>query len=363
MSQLLLDEPSPFSLYLPKPTKRALENYESAVQTDAVSSFFARLEKLILVDPGYGEEMEGGEVGRCMTSFAEVLGRSFESLECLWVHGFEENAMTNFLPRLTVPKLQSLSIMGTCYALSAQEAIVSILQRHSPTLVRLELNIWTKAVDGDDPLDDTVDPLAEIGVMPQLKRLTIRAPPLLVKWEHFAECFPALEELTFLYSQDFALHSFEVLDELDHPSNQQEELKRHAPWLYREAVLFARDLHNEGFCLLAQHCGNLQEIRLAVVDSSDGYEVKPAEERTNLLWRRDKAQDSAQHFRRDAETNSRSREALEAKSEPPGFRVAEDEAIEVAASSAGATAMLEVVRLFDNPSIEADFGLRSARRQ
>jgi len=381
VTRFLLNQPEPFPFYLPKPNKRAVETYERAMQTDAVSDLFSRLRSLTLVDPGYGENTEGDGVTERLSSLAHVMGRNLMSLESLTVLGFEDAAMVNVLSRLSIPKskaapLRSLTVMGACHTASAQKAILTTLNRHAPTLVHLELNVWTEF------LSDAVDPLAEIGVMPELKQLTIRAPPLWVPWEHFAECFPNLEELTFLYSQDFARNAVEVLDDCEHPAEQQELLQEHALWLYRDAVLFARDLHKRGFRRLAKQCQSLKEIRLSVIDCSNGYDVTPAEERPGLLWRRNSSPEVSQYFCRDSTTNNITRSRLKAQAEllestsdfiydhTWGFgdddmewsdsdTEADDmEAYEEVASTAGSAAMLQVVRLFDDPSLEADFGLR-----
>lgn len=380
VTRFLLNEPSPFPLYLPKPTKRAIGTYERALKTEVVTDFLTRLKGMTLVDPGYGEETDVDEVTERLASFSRVLGRSLTSLESLTVLGFEDCAMTHVLSKLAVPKLTSLTIMGACHTAQSQEAILSALHRHAATLETLELKIWTEY------LCDAVDPFADIGLMPQLKRLTIRGPPLPVPWEHFAECFPQLEELTFLYSQDFARNASEVLDECDHKDEQQEMLQEHSAWLYRDAVVFARDLHKRGFRRMAKQCKNLKEIRLAVIDSSHGYDVAPAEERLGLRWRRDDNPDVKQFFRRDYKTNNDTRDYLQAQAEllESASECSEDyqwdyddsddaewwseadeeaelarqeDAYEEAASIAGSAAMLQVVRLFDDPSLEADFGL------
>jgi len=386
VARFLLSDPAPFPFYLPRPTKRTLENYARVLKTDVAYDFFMRLKGLTLVDPGYGESAEADDVTRRLKAFSKVLGRSLRSLESLSVLGFEDCAMTSVLSRLALPKLTSLTIMGACHTAEAQQAIVSTLRRHGDRLEQLELNVHT------DFLSDAADPLADVGVMPNLKRLTIRAPPLSVPWEHFAECFPALEELTFLYSQDFARNAVSVLHECDHPGEQQDLLRQHARWLYRDAGLFAKDLHERGFARLAKSCERLREIRLAIMDSSNGYDVTPPEERLTLLWRRDMDPAVSQLFRRDAAVNNDARGSLEAQADllehaydygdewwdyddetwafsdsdedydldDYEYEVDDEDAMEEAADIASSVVQLQVLRLFDDPSIEADFGLSSA---
>mmetsp|Transcript_37696 Transcript_37696/g.108650 ORF Transcript_37696/g.108650 Transcript_37696/m.108650 type:complete len:201 (-) Transcript_37696:307-909(-) len=197
--------------------------------------------------------------------------------------------------------------------------------------------------------------------MPQVKRLKIRAP-LAVPWEHLAWTFPALEELTFLYDQDFAINSMEVMDESHDLSDDEQLLELHTAESYRDAVGFARDLHVRGFRRLAKQSEKLQEIRLAVSDTSFGYDTSANEDWLEICWRRNSS-GVGPLFRRDDALNNGTRATLEARA-----RLGEDAAVEdwgdghlrfteEQAAAAGSAVMLQVVRLFDDPSLEAQFGL------
>lgn len=366
ISRLLLNEPTPFPLTLPNLTPRDAENHKRALQTAAVQDFFSQLRALTLVDAGYGDDADCQDLAASMP-FCKVLGRSFGSLQELKLLGFEDCAMTLVLPHLAMPKLRSLQLVGACQSAEAQRAILALLNRHGAGLVELELNVWTELLREAD------DPLADVYTMPKVRRLTVRAPPLRVRWEHLARTFPALEELTFLYDQDFALNSLDVLDASEDPGKQQDLLEKQANWLYRDAALFAQELHMAGFRRLARQCDRLQEIRLAIADSSFGYDVTKPEDRLALCWRRE-ASGRTPFFRRDHARNNAVRAALEARSGHLADAAAasslaadaafayssdsEDEVSEEEALAAGAAVILQVIRYFDDPSLEAEFGLR-----
>jgi len=354
ISRLLLNEPSPFPLCLPQLSLRAAETYERALQTTLVHDFFSQLQSLALMDPGYGDDPYSQEM-QMFFKFARLLGRSLDNLRTLKISGFEDCAMMMFLPRLVLPKLQSLQVTGALQSAEAQQAVLALLLRHGSNLVDLELNVWTELLcEADDPIVDVV-------TMPQVKRLKIRAP-LAVPWEHLAWTFPALEELTFLYDQDFAINSMEVMDESHDLSDDEQLLELHTAESYRDAVGFARDLHVRGFRRLAKQSEKLQEIRLAVSDTSFGYDTSANEDWLEICWRRNSS-GVGPLFRRDDALNNGTRATLEARA-----RLGEDAAVEdwgdghlrfteEQAAAAGSAVMLQVVRLFDDPSLEAQFGL------
>jgi len=355
ISRLLLNEPTPFPLTLPRLALRTAETYERALRSGVVQDFFSQLRSLTLVDPGWGDDPEYQDLSLFLT-FAKMLGRSFHDLQSLQILGFQDCALVLLLPQLILPKLQCLQITGSCQTAEAQQAILSVLARHGCNLVELELNVWTEFLCEAD------DPLVDIGTMPQVKRLMVRAPTP-VPWEHLGRLFPALEELTFLYDQDFALNTMEVLDDCDDYEEQLAQLEQQTLWLYRDAVVFARDLHARGFSRLAKRCVHLREIRLAIADTSFGYDIAPHQERCMLHWRR-QATSSGERFRRNGELNSATRAALEARQRPDEDDLEEEEedvpfeVTEEDAAVAGAAAMLQVARLFDDPSLEAELGLR-----
>jgi len=370
VSRLLLNEPTPFPMCLPKADPRIAAKYEEALRTSVVHDFFTQLRALTLIDPGYGDAIDCEDMD-FLQLFARLLGHSFDSLERLRILGFEDYAMVLILPHLALPRLKSLQITGDCQTELAQSAITACLRRRVQSLVELELNIWT------DFLCEAEDPLVDIGVMPEVRYLAVRAPPP-VPWGHFAECFPRLEQLSFLYDQDFALDSMEVLHGCDE-EEQEDQLGKHALWTYREAVIFARDLHSRGFRCLAKQCPNLKEVRLVVSDTSFGLAVElPEEDRLILSWQRDSKGGTNHPFPRVAAWNNETRSKLASASmalaSNPGAEVppeeedgdssdddfGEEEHVEVAeerAAAAGAFAMLQVVRLFDDPSLEAQLGL------
>mmetsp|Transcript_100972 Transcript_100972/g.182205 ORF Transcript_100972/g.182205 Transcript_100972/m.182205 type:complete len:610 (+) Transcript_100972:87-1916(+) len=352
VNRMLLHEPTPFPFCLPELTERTAEAYETAITTPVVRDFFGQLQGVMLVDPGYGNNIESYDLA-VFAKFAGLLGRSFQNLQTLKVLGFEDIAMLLFLPQLNLPKLRCLQIIGSCQRAAAQKAILTLLHRHGHSLHELELNVWTEFLCEAD------DPIIDIGKLPHVRRLTIRAPPLPVPWERFAETCPNLEELTFLYDQDFTLNSAEVIEECEDPLQQAEMLERHTLRLYRDAVTFARELHSCGFQRLGRSCPNLKVICLTVSDSSFGYDITPSDDRLAISWRRDLSPDApTRSFRRNPEQNNATRATLEAQINLPiilGVRDLED--LEEA-SSAGAHVMLQVIRMFDNPSLEAEFGLR-----
>lgn len=354
ISRLLLNEPNPFPLCLPELSLRAAEAYERALRTTLVQDFLVQLQSLALLDPGYGDDPYFGEM-QMLSSFAGLLGRSLGNLRTLKILGFEDCAMLTFLPRLVLPRLQTLQITGSLQSAEAQEAILSLLLRHGSNLVDLELNVWTEFFcEADDPIVDAV-------TMPQVKRLTVRAP-LAVPWEHLAQKFPALEELTLLYDRDFAINSVEVMDEYNDLLDDQHSLEIHTVETYRDAVGFARDLHARGFRRLVKECEKLREIRLAMSDTSFCYDMPANEDRLKLCWTRNTS-GVGPLFRRDNALNSETRATLEARG-----RLSEDAAIgytgdghlrvtEEQAAAAGAVSMLQVLRYFDDPSLEAQFRL------
>jgi len=353
LAKLLVKETTPFPLVLPRLASRSAEVYERAFRTSLVCDFFSELKSLSLSDPGYGHDDHWQEMNPLL-NFCRLLGRSVSSLEELRLFGFEDCAMTLIVPQLVVPKLTCLHVVGACQTAQGSRALLGLLRRVGRSLTELELNVWTEFLYEAD------DPLVELGPMPNVKKLTVRAPPC-VPWEHFARIFPAVEELTFLYHHDFAINSMEVIDNCsDDILEQREQLEEHTSWLYRDAVIFARDMHVRGFRRLGKGCKNLKEIRVAVADTSYGYDVTPAEERLQIRWRR---VENTSTFRRDAEMNSETRDKLEAQSthQPLGLSDEEyemsEQAMEEEASAAGAAVMLQVIRQFDDPSIEASFGL------
>jgi len=363
--RLLLNELTYFPLCLPKAEPRVAAEYEEALRTSVVNDFFMQLRALTLIDPGYGDEIDCEDM-HFLQRYARLLGHSFDSLERLRLLSFEDYAMVLILPHLALPRLKSLQITGDCQSELAQMAITACLRKHVRSLVELELSIWTDFLCGAE------GPLVDVGVMPEVRYLAVRAPPP-VTWQHFAECFPRLEQLTFLYDQDFAFNFMEGLHECDE-EEQEDQLEKHTFWTYHEAVLFARDLHSRGFRRLAQHCPNLKEIRLVVSDTSFGLDVDLSEEdRLVLSWQRNSKGGTHHPFLRVATRNNETRSKL-ASASIPGVEVQpeqedgdishdefrEEKQVEVTekrAAAAGAAAMLQVVRLFDDPSLEMQFGL------
>eukprot|EP00930_Biecheleria_cincta_P032130 TRINITY_DN22290_c0_g1_i2.p2 TRINITY_DN22290_c0_g1~~TRINITY_DN22290_c0_g1_i2.p2 ORF type:complete len:114 (-),score=17.53 TRINITY_DN22290_c0_g1_i2:491-832(-) len=110
---------------------------------------------------------------------------------------------------------------------------------------------------------------------------------------------------------------------------------------------------------------------MAIADNSFGYDTTLARDRLSICWRRsaepiDNSRRRGNAFQRDAEHNNATRAFLEARSTaPPTVHqevMDEDEYEEVAlteeqARALGARVMLQVLRLFDDPSLEASFGL------
>lgn len=352
ISRILLNETAPFPLCLPDLSPRALNDVQRAMETLVVRSFLDQLKGLTVVDPGYGDDPDFEDVDSYMP-FARMFGRSFKSLETLRLLGFEDVAIVLFLPFLNMPNLRTLHIVGALQTPMAQESVVFMINRHSETLEELVLNVWTEF------LYDAEDPLVECEVVPNLKRLTVRAPAP-VPWEHFATTFPNLEELTFLYDQDFALNSMGLLEEHGEPNSDL--MAEHASMLYRDAVIFARDLHLRGFRRMERQCKNLQEIRLAVADTSFDNDTPSYDDRMMLAWGRTASTPKTPgRFGRDDAVNNRTRRILTDKSEPAGgWNFAQSgsnsyrfqEVNEEQASAGGAAAMLQVMRLFDDPSLE-----------
>lgn len=359
ITNFLLNEPTPFPLCMPDLASRSLHDFQKALATTAVRSFFGQLRALTLIDPGYGDDPDREHLYEHLP-FARVFGRNFKKVETLEMLGFEDVGISLFLPSIAMPELKCLRIVGALQTPMAQEALVLLLHRHGPKLTELVLNVWTEF------LCDADDPLVVCDRMPRVKRLTVRAPPP-VPWEHFAATFPNLEEVTFLYDQDFALNSVSLVEEYGDP--HPDELSEHTSLLYRDAVIFARDIHQRGLRKLETQCGRLKVVQLAVGDTSFGYDVTPMEKRFLLAWRREV--DDAKHSRRfcrDDVRNNQTRRVLGDQSEPPnGWRSVDDmdsdcgpahygqplrEVSEQEAAAAGAAVMLQVVRLFDDPSLE-----------
>lgn len=362
--RLLLKEPTPFPICLPQITERMAEAYDAAVRTPAVRDFLWQLKSVTLVDPGYGTDMENYELD-LFDGFASLLGRSFHSLQKLQVVGFEDCAMMLILPHLNMPRLRSMQIIGACQIQASQKAVIEVLQRHCLHLDELELNVWIDMLSQDDPLD-------HIESLPKVKSLALRAPPLPVSWERIAKMCPVLEELTLLYDQDFAMNCHEVLEECGQKDDHLEMLDKHTLWVYRDAVVFARELHANGFQQLSRLCPRLKTLRIAIADNSYGYDITPAKDRLAVSWRRETPNG---RFRRNATENNATRATLQARSEAlphrPLFWVEEDDdddddfddegydlhLMEADTRGPGYRVMLQVLRLFDDPSLEAELGL------
>eukprot|EP00929_Paragymnodinium_shiwhaense_P022371 TRINITY_DN14310_c0_g1_i1.p1 TRINITY_DN14310_c0_g1~~TRINITY_DN14310_c0_g1_i1.p1 ORF type:complete len:634 (+),score=161.59 TRINITY_DN14310_c0_g1_i1:126-2027(+) len=386
ISRLLLHEPSAFPLTLPRLSddETTATLYSKALQTSAVSDFFSELRSLSLRDPGYEGFMNGetyedfdslaphaptlASVPR-LAAFAKALGKrasNLHELECL---NFEDTAMELVLPHISAPRLRSLRIKGAAVQTKkASEALLSLLQKHSGLLTELELDVNTES------LFEAEDILVDMPIMPMVKKLTVRGPPC-VPWVHFARLFPSLEELSFVYHQDFAMNSMEVLEEPMSAgvSDQLTELEEHTSWVYRDVVRFARDLQTRGFRRLGKRCPHLREINIDIADTSFCVHGPPVEEdHAHLSWRRPEGDHL---FQRDHLVNSSTREALEEKSSNFSFsalraslrnlatmEAGEEAARELAdgrqvARSAGAAIMMRLVRHFDDASLEAMFGL------
>lgn len=353
--RMLLNEKKCFPFCLPDLAERTAKAYEQAMNSIVVQDFFSQLKRLSLVDPGYGDNVESYDLV-LLSNFTHQFGRSLCNLVTLEVVGFEDCAMMLVLPALRMPKLQSLHIIGACQSFNARRAILTVLQRHSSHLQELELNVWTELLcEADDPLMDMVP-------MPQVKKLSVRAPPRTGTWEYLSERCPSIEEITFLYDQDFALNSSRVMEDYMHW-----DLGRHTRWLYQDAAAFADDLHSYGFERLAECCPNLKVIRLALADNSFGYDTTLSKDRLSICWRRSpEPSTKGRSFQRDSEQNNSTRALLEARSTETSIvqeAMDDDEEddhgplTEEEARSLGARVMLQVFRLFDDASLEASFGL------
>ncbi|CAK0907155.1 unnamed protein product [Prorocentrum cordatum] len=194
ITSFLLNEPTPFPLCMPDLSSRSLRDFQRALATAVVRSFFGQMRALTLIDPGYGDDPDREHMYEHLP-FARAFGRNFKKVETLEMLGFEDVGIALFLPSMAMPELKCLRIVGALQTPMAQEALVLFLHRHGPRLTELVLNVWTEF------LCDADDPLVVCDRMPNVKRLTVRAPPP-VPWEHFAATFPNLEEVTFLYDQD-----------------------------------------------------------------------------------------------------------------------------------------------------------------
>lgn len=351
LSRLLLNEPTPFPLCLPQPIGSAVEMYDRAFRTNLVRDFISQLQSLALTDPGYDMDPKAEDAHQ-FVAFAKFLGRNIGSLKHLRLLGFDDGALTLFLPHMRMPRLKTLHLVGACHTEESQRAILGAVHRHRSNLEELVLNVWTEFLHEAD------DPLVDLPVMPSVKRLAVRAPPP-IAWEDFARKFPALEELTLLYHQDFAINVVEMLENEDEDlSSGSDAMERHVRWLYYDVVTFARDLHSRGFRRLARRCTKLRLLRLAVADTSQGADHTPPDEQMAITWVRDP--EAKRHFCRDEVRSNEARAALQSLSKMCGDTSVDPEIgylTEDQAMAAGASVMLQVARLFDDPSLEASLGL------
>ncbi|CAJ1437623.1 unnamed protein product [Effrenium voratum] len=352
VTRLLLEANVPFPFCLPELTERAAEAYETALRASPVRSFFARLKELTLIDPGYGESWQSYDLA-LFRGFAQRLGKCLVNLRALKVMGFEDCAMKLVLPTLWMPKLRQLHIFGCCQQRQSRAAILSLVNRNRLQLEELELNLWTEF------LHEAEDPVLSLEKLPKVKRLSLHVP-LLPAWQHFGDLCPLLEELTFVYSQDIALNAARVLVDSE-PGEEEEILVNTSTRIYRDAVRFAAQLQSHGFAELAEHCPRLQVIRFKMWDNSFGYDSTAAKEHFTVCWRRSERSRPGRAFLRDADVNNATRATLEAKAaaaawsewdEDEGREVTEEEAL-----AAAACVMLQVLRRFDDPSLEAELGL------
>jgi len=388
ITSLLLNEPSPFCFCLPQLTARAADAFERALRSTVVANFFSQVKSVTLVDPGYGDWPDSVEVG-AFSSLCHILGRSFKSLESLKLQGFEDCAMTMVLPHLVLPKLRSLRLIGASSTPEARRAILGLLRRVGPDLEELELNVWSEYIDESD------DTLASLEPMPKVKKLTLRAPPLAVPWGRLARLFPSLEELSFFSEDEYALSGAEVLEELrdeqisDVDTDEEQDgaadeqhgeradfsdmVKAHLLWRHSDLVMFARELHSTGLRVLARSCPRLASLRFTIGEASASCHAACQERRIVLGWSRDLASNFL-HFRRMGQLNGAARADLE---EASGAVLAEAEAgaplpleggdFDEAAhwarekelvQAAASAVLLQLVRGFDDPSLEQEFGLR-----
>jgi len=202
--------------------------------------------------------------------------------------------------------------------------------------------------------------------LPKVKRLTVRAP-ILAPWDHFGEKCPSLEELTFVYDHDFALNLAQVLEDIESLEEEEEFLGQHTTYVYKDAARFAMRLHALGFRCLAETCPNLKVIRFSLWDNSFGADTPaPSEEQPlTVSWRRggNSSKLRTRPFGRCSAANNATRSELKDRAEvpldPERFDSTEEirEITEEEAMAASAKVMLQVVRWFDDPSLEAELGL------
>jgi len=359
VTRLLLDGNTQFPFCLPELTERAAEAYEQALRNYTVRYFFTQLQALTLIDPGYGDSWETYDLA-LLGGFAKQLGRSLHSLQSLKVLGFEDCALKLILPHLWMPRLRNLHILGSCQQKQSQRAILTLLQQNGQQLEELELNLCTEF------LHEAPDPFSIIEPLPKVKRLTVRAP-ILAPWDHFGKKCPSLEELTFVYDQDFALNLAQVLEDIESLEEEEEFLGQHTTYVYKDAARFAMRLHALGFRCLAETCPNLKVIRFSLWDNSFGTDTPaPSEEQPlTVSWRRsdNPSKLRTRPFGRCCAANNATRSELKDRAEvpldPERFDSTEEirEITEEEAMAASAKVMLQVVRWFDDPSLEAELGL------
>jgi len=352
VARMLLDGNMDFPLCLPELTERAAKAYDAALRVSIVRCFFTQLRSLTLIDPGYGESWETYDTA-LLGGFAQRLGKSLYNLQSLKVFGFEDCAIKLILPALWMPKLRCLQVVGCCQQKQSQKAILTLIDRNRSQLEDLELNLWTELLQDD--------PISELELLPKVKRLSQRVP-LRPVWHHFGQLCPLLEELTFVYDQDMALNAAEVLIDVEDPSEEADILADRTKYIYRDAVRFAGQLNARGFEELAKSCPHLQVIHFKMWDNSFGYNSAQAKEHFSISWRR--TDHPRRPFTRDVAQNAATRSVLEerAHSAPrrewteeeweDGRDVTEEEALAAAAS-----ATLQVMRWFDDASLEAELGL------
>lgn len=353
VARMLLDGNTDFPLCLPELTERAAKAYDAALRVSMVRCFFTQLQSLTLIDPGYGESWETYDTA-LLGSFAQRLGKSLYSLRSLKVFGFEDCAIKLILPSLWMPKLRSLKMVGCCQQKQSQKAILTLINRNRSQLEELELNLWTDVIEAEDPV-------TELELLPKVTRLSQRVP-LLPTWRHFGQLCPLLEELTFVYDQDIALNAAEVLIDVEDPSEEAEMLAERTKHIYRDAVRFAAQLHAGGFEGLAQSCPHLKVIRFKMWDNSFGYNSAPAQEHFSISWRR--SENPRRPFLRNSHENNATRTILEERAHAVHQREWTEEELEEGrdvteeeAMAAAAAAMLQVMRCFDDASLEAELGL------
>lgn len=357
LSKMLLNEPASFPMCLPQLGVGAVEMYDRAFRGPMVRDFISQLRSLTLKDPGYGERPDYIDNGRLL-AFAKFLGRNLGNLKNLELVSFEDAATMLFLPHLRLPNLRRLSFVGACQLDQSQREITTTVHKHGFHLEELVLNVWC------DFLYDSEDPLVDLPVLPNVRKLAVRAPPSL-SWKDLARKFPALEELTLLYHQDFAINVADMMESFNGEGfdGSTDQIYQHVDVLYHDIQRLARDLHsNRGFRRLETYCENLMLLRFAVADTSKGYDSTPPEEQCSITWVRSSPSD---YFRREEARCNEARKALERSSWPVGqtsstateFGYLTEDELMAAASSV----MLQVIRLFDDPSLEVSVGLRFPR--